>query len=90
MVATVFLPLLNPPPMPEPLHKVALHADYGPPITAMLVGQTPTAVVAADDVDQPCFVPCSLSGFRIETLRPISSSSLPPSLVSGRCTALFS
>ena len=73
----------------EPLPKRVLNHRIGLPIklSTALSGRAPMS--AAEWID-PSFVPCSLSGSRSEILRPFSSSSLPPSLVSGRCTALSS
>ena len=85
---------LTPPPtvstkptMPEPVHSWPLHAERAVSINKASVDCSPQWAHATDR-KLPFFVPCGRSGFRIEILRPISSSSLPPLLASGRCTAL--
>ena len=76
-----------PEPAAEPLRADALHHGAGLPMKGFnaTAGQR-GGDAAADRFTS--FVPCSLSGSRSEILRPISSSSLSPSLASGRCTAL--
>ena len=79
--------------MLEPFHAPALYfARRLPKISAvaLLAGQEQGRwAVLVDSKLQTFFAPCSRPDLRAETLRPVSSSSLPPLLVSGRCTALF-
>src|SRR3990167_4074770 len=74
-------------PNTEPFHTLTLHSGVGRPIklAAAGPGQKPDQ---ADVSINPVFAPCSLSDLRSEILRHFSSSPLPPSLASGRCTAL--
>ena len=74
---------------PEPLRASALNVGHRGTKTSARWSSS-RALFSLADVHLPLLAPCSRSGFRSEILRPFFSSSLPPWLASGHCTAIFS